>query len=220
MATQADQVRDDILERVLLRQLMPGDRIDEVELKNRLKLSGTPVREALISLEESRVIQRRPRGGARIAALDLEGLVKMIEVLAELEASGAFLAARRINTTQAKRLQSAADACSAFVQSPCPGGPSYFDLNLDFHRAVAEAAGNEYLTQSMFHVGNRLVAYLDARTRLPGQNQRSAEDHQNICRAILDAKGDEARRLMLEHVNFDGKQAIDIMNTLSRMSDD
>jgi DNA-binding GntR family transcriptional regulator len=209
MGAQADQVRDDILNRVLARELMPGDHVDEADLRDRLALSGTPVREALISLEAVGVVQRRPRSGARVTSLDLENLMKMIEVLAEVEGAVAYRAARRINTAQARALQTASKACLAF--QPSKEG-AYYDLNLDFHRAMIAAAGNEYLERSVYHTGTRLIGYLAMRHELPGEPQRSAEDHAKICAAVLDHDGAAARDLMIAHVSFSDTIALDVIN--------
>ncbi|MBU3031873.1 GntR family transcriptional regulator [Paracoccus marinaquae] len=214
MGAQADQVRDDILARVQGRLLMPGDRIDEVDLRERLRLSVTPIREALIALETLGVVERRPRDGARIAALDAEGLMKMIEVLAEAEGALAFRAARRINPAQAERLQQAARACRDWLKAGT--GDGYYDLNLDFHRSIMAAAGNEYLSQMALGAANRLIGYLAARHRLLGEAEASVRDHEEITSAILDAAGDRARALMIAHVSFSDTMALDVINALRR----
>lgn len=215
MGAQANQVRQDILNRVLGRTLLPGDRIDEQDLRDKHGLSGTPIREALIALETAGVVQRRPRGGARIMSLDLEGLMKMIEVLAETEGSVAFLAARRVNAAQAAALKAAAGACVDFAATRPPGAPDYYDLNLGFHRALIAAAGNEYMEQAVQATGNRLIAYLSARHNLPGEPLRSAQDHVAICDAVLDSDGDRARDLMIRHVSFSDRLALDVMNAMT-----
>lgn len=214
MGAQADQVRDDILSRVLGRKLLPGDRIDESDLRSRLRLSITPVREAIIALETAGVVERRPRDGARITSLDLEGMMKLVEVLAELEGAVAGLAARRINASQAVVMRRAARACTEFAEGRGDPGADYFDLNVDFHRSLIAAAGNEQMERSVFNVANRLVAYLSARHSLPGEPQRSARDHEAIAAAVLDTKPDLARNLMIEHVTLTDRNAIDVMNVM------
>lgn len=213
MGAQAKLVRDDILKRVLARDLAPGDRVDESELKNRLALSGTPIREAIITLEAEGILHRRPRDGARIAALDLESLMKLIEVLAETEGVVACRAARRINREQAQRLTDASEACDRFAEGAAAG--SYFDLNMAFHRSLIAAAGNEYLEQAVFRTANRLVSYLAARHDLPGEPERSASDHREIARAVLSNDGDGARDLMIRHVMFDADMALGILNQVN-----
>lgn len=215
MGHQANQVREDILDRVLTRSLLPGERVDEADLMRRLGLSGTPIREALISLEAVGVVERRPRDGARITTLDLEGLIKSVEVLAETEAAVAYRAARRINKTQAKDLEDRCRDCLDFAKTPDRGQGDYYDLNIGFHRALIAAAANEYLEESVYLTSNRLIAYLAARHALPGEPERSAEEHSLIRDAVLDANGDLARDLMLKHIVFSDTLALDVFNAVT-----
>ncbi|MCF6328234.1 MAG: GntR family transcriptional regulator [Henriciella sp.] len=198
---------------------MPGDRIDETGLRERLNLSGTPVREALISLEASGIVHRIPRGGACIKSLDLEGLIKMIEVLAEIEGAIAYRAARRVSIDQARTLNQTAQACVDHANGQNQSADSYYDVNLAYHEAMFVAAGNEYLRDVVYQVGNRLIGYLSARHSLPGQPQRSAREHVDICKAVLDSNGDLARELMSQHVIFNDTLALDVLNIMRPIND-
>ena len=62
------------LRRAILKgELKPGERLMEVQLANRLGVSRTPVREAVIQLsEESRIIEVFPQKGMRIALIDVD----------------------------------------------------------------------------------------------------------------------------------------------------
>jgi DNA-binding GntR family transcriptional regulator len=165
-------------------------------------------------LETSGVVERRPRDGARIAALDLEGVIKLVEVLAETEGTIAFLAARRINPGQAANLKRAAQACTDFAEGRGPQGLNYYDLNLDFQTCLFAASGNEHMEQAVRLVANRLVAYLAARHALPNELQRSAKDHEEITQAILNGEAELARSLMVDHIIFSDRLAIDVMNAM------
>lgn len=212
MGLQADQVRKDILDRMLERRLLPGDVIDEAELRDRLSLSATPIREAFIALEATGVVHRPPRGGARVAAFDLEELVKAVETLAELEGAVAYRAARRISAAQADALRAASDACLQAAAAPVQDAAVYYDMNIGFHRAMIAAAGNETLGAILVQLGNRLVAYLAARHALPGEIRRSAEDHARIVAVVLDSQAEKARTMMMDHVLFQDTVALDVLN--------
>ena len=123
------------------------------------------------------------------------------------------IAARRINKSQADALLLAVRTCLSTASSP-GASSDYYDANLSFHTALIQAAGNEHLEGVALGLGNRLIAYLAARHALPGQPERSARDHEEICRAVLDADSDLARALMVRHVNFNDVSGIDIMNGL------
>lgn len=216
MGVQADQVRNDIISRVKSRLLLPGDRIDEDELRGRLGLSGTPIREAILTLEAVGIVERRPRSGPRIASLDLEGMVKLVEVLAEVEGAVAYRAARRIAPAESESLRQALEACEAWVAGKAPAGTQYYDLNLAFHTVLTVAAGNEFLAETMFGVGHRLIAYLNARHQLPGESIRSAREHRAIFEAVTTANGDRARQLMIAHVTMSDTLTLDVMNAVNR----
>ena len=214
MGAQADQVKEDIIKRVQSRVLMPGDKIDETDLRSRLSLSGTPVREAFIALEAVGLLERRPRGGAHVASLDLEGLIKFLEAHSETEGIVACRAARRVNPDQAKKLEAAVVACEQFSESSFENRHEYYDLNLAFHVALCEAAGNEHLSELLYRNGNRLVGYFAARHMLPGEPERSAADHRQIFQAVIDGNGEKARSLMINHVMMNDAQALDVMNLI------
>lgn len=214
MGAQADQIRDDIIGRILARRLLPGDRIDEAELRQRLGVSGTPVREAVLILEATGVVERQPRGGARVASVDLEGLMKHIEALAEAEGAVAFRAARRVNPEQARMLEETVQACEAFVKSGNAKDRDYYDLNLDFHLALIKSAGNEHLGEAVLRTGNRLIGYLSARHTLPGEAERSAAEHRLIHQAVIGGEAERARQLMIDHVMMSNAVALDVMNLM------
>ena len=71
------------------------------------------------------------------------------------------------------------------------------------------------MQESIFALGSRVVAYLAARHSLPGEVQRSAQDHARITQAILSGEADLARTLMVNHVTFNDRLAIDVMNTMN-----
>ncbi|MGB0507953.1 MAG: GntR family transcriptional regulator [Pikeienuella sp.] len=219
MGTQADQVRDDIIGRVQARKLLPGDVINEDELRTRLNLSSTPVREALIALEATGVIERRPRAGARIVQLDLEGLVKLLEAHAEAEGAVAYRAARRVNKVQAAEIEQALIACEQFDESAPEPKVNYFDLNMAFHQSLMNAAGNVYLSEMLFQRGNRLIGYLYARHNLAGESARSAADHRRIYQAIIDGDCDGARATMISHVMMDDAKVLDVINQMKHPLD-
>lgn len=217
MGAQADQVRDDIIARIQNRSLMPGMRLDEVEIRARLGLSGTPIREALIALETEGLVVRRPRAGVYVTALDLENIVQLLEAHAEAEGALAYRAARRATPGQLKNLEAALNACQANAKEP-DGKTNYYDLNLAFHQALFACAGNAYLTRAALRSGNILLGYLFARHQLSGEAQRSAEEHRAIFDAVVVGDADTARSLMIDHVLMHHEQMLDVLNNVSDCS--
>ncbi len=97
--------------------LKPGTRLDETLLAERFGVSRTPVRETLTRLAAGGLVEIRPRRGAVVATITIKDLMDMFEVMANLEAVCARLAARRITPEEKKQLAASHAACSAFVET-------------------------------------------------------------------------------------------------------
>ena len=93
--------------------LKPGDKLDERSLSERFGVSRTPVREALQTLAGSGLVATMPRRGTIVAAITVAELIEMFEVMAELEAMCARLAARRMPRVDIDNLIALSDECGA-----------------------------------------------------------------------------------------------------------
>ena len=214
MGAQADQVRKDIISRIQKRELLPGDSIDEAELRKRLHMSGTPIREAVIALEAVGIVERRPRSGARVRSMNLAEFIRLLEAHAEAEGALAHKAARRANPVQIRKLEKMTVACENRAKEPTDRNGDYYDLNLEFHAALFDAAGNEFLADAAYRTGNILLGYLSARHSLKGEIARSASSHREIVNAIKAGDPELARDLMMSHVMMDDAQVLDVMNQI------
>ena len=81
----ADDLYRRLEEEIFAGELAPGCRLDETKLAGRFGVSRTPVREALLQLASSGLIELRPRQGAVVAKITVQELLQMFEVMAELD---------------------------------------------------------------------------------------------------------------------------------------
>jgi DNA-binding GntR family transcriptional regulator len=65
-----EQIKDDLLERILRGELRPGERLVETRLARKPGTSQAPVREALRDLQLMRLVDSEPFRGARVRAVD------------------------------------------------------------------------------------------------------------------------------------------------------
>ena len=110
MKKLSDRLREQIEERIATGKLLPGQHLDETELANEFGASRTPIREALIQLASAGLVQIRPRRGAVVSTVSPHEIVEMFEVMAELEAMCARLAARRMSAAEHAKLLEAHQA--------------------------------------------------------------------------------------------------------------
>lgn len=215
MAGQTETIVAAILSAIETGALNPGDVIIEAELLAAHGVSRTPVREALIQLETAGLVQRLPRKGAVVFKPTLAEFLAILEVHAKLEGQAAGLAARRLSVAHAARLEAVVTACEDHAETYGDGEPDrYYQCNLDFHRCVAEAAGNPFLLDLIKTNARKLMAYYRARYHYAGAIADSARDHRAIARLITDRQSDKAEAAMARHVAFDQVTAMDLLAAL------
>ena len=215
MAGQTDTILNTILEGIDKGELNPGDAIDEGALMARYGISRTPLREALLRLEAMGLVERQPRKGATLFKPSLEEFLAILEVHAKLEGQAAALAARRMSPQDAERLEEIVTACerhAADVGDADPDG--YYQLNLHFHKVVAEASGNPFLLDMIKMNARKLLAYYRARYRYPGAVAESAREHRELARLITSRQTAAAETYMARHVQFDRVTVMDLLAAL------
>lgn len=186
-------------------------RLDERALAEGLGISRTPVREALLRLENEGVVRTVPRKGIYVVRKTKEEIIEVILASAGLEAMAARLAAERATDAEIKKFT------GRFPQFGKPTGGrrppiplnEYSELNLDFHQQLVELAHSELFSQLI----SRLQIHMRAiRHRTIGDEDRMAHskvDHAHIIEALeardADAVETRARQHALdlaEHVRL------------------
>lgn len=191
-------VRDAIEQDIVTGFYAPGDRLDESALAARHQVSRTPVREALIQLSTMGLVKMMPNRGAFVTQLTITELIEMFEVMGELEAMCARLAARRIRPEQLKLLEEAQAACASAHQAG--NTDDYYYANAEFHRVIYEASGNGFLAENAHALQRRLKPYRRLQLRVPGRVNSSLAEHEDVLAAIRARDDGRARDAMRSHV--------------------
>jgi len=183
---------------VLSGELAPGTKLRQVELAERLGISRTPVREALLRLSAEGLVEPLANRGFRVADLGIDAVLRRLEVRAILEPRIAGLAARRRTESDLESLNAA-----IVSEKQATNGIAAHDASREFHVALARAAHNDELLRVLeslwlVEVGRRLLARRWAVSDWPAED---IEDHRAIMEAVADQRVEEAERLVAEHVS-------------------
>src|SRR4029453_10817779 len=154
MPTLAETIRQKLADDILRGVYPPGARLDEHGLAKRFKLSRTPVREALRQLTSAGLGEMRPRRGLIVSLPTETALAEMFEVMGELEASCARLAAQRMSPAERVRLELVHRRSFEAVRND--DRDSYRTLNFEFHDAIYRGAHNEFLLQTTIGIRQRI----------------------------------------------------------------
>ncbi len=212
MEKRADQLRDRLEEEILTSRYRPGDRLDEQSLAAQFGVSRTPVREALFQLVAAGLIEHRPHRGTFVSEVGPRHLMEMFEVMAELEAMCARLAARRVDASRLAAIEESHRACEAAAESGDMDG--YYYENEAFHDRIRAAGGNAFLREQAAQLHKRLKPYRRLQLRVRNRVAASFREHDAIVAAIRAGDPDAAAAAMRDHVAIQGERFTDLLASL------
>lgn len=184
--------------------LVPGDRFTENEISQRLDVSRTPVREALLRLQQEGLVEVIYRNGWRVLPFDFEQFDQLYDLRTLIEAeavqrmcegrvSGDPKRSQKIINALVKRWHVAEEKRSSSAQQVC-------EWDEHFHLALVEAAGNTEMLRVHQDITNRIrvIRRLDF-TQRP-RIDATYEEHVKILTAIQRQRSDQARMLLRMHI--------------------
>ncbi len=193
------------LEQLILDGTFPdGARLDEVQLAERFAVSRTPLREAFQRLALSGLVEQLPRRGVFVRQPGPVELLEMFEVMAELEAVCARLAARRITDAALAEMRQANAQCRAALLAQDADG--YYRENERFHAILYQQAGNSFLEQECLRLHRRLTPFRRLQLRARGRLQQSMTEHEAIVAALELGEDQAAAEATHRHVAVQGEK--------------
>ena len=196
-ARVSDSLLAELGARVASGSYPPGARLDESELAAEFSVSRTPVREVLIALATEGLVELRPRRGAVVPVVPVHRVLEMFEVLAELSALGARLAARRGTPVDIELMRDCLAACADAAARG--SADEYAAANGAFHKAVRGAGRSSFLGETADALSRRLGPYLRLRMLPRGRVGESLGEHEAMLDAVASGDGELAASIAREH---------------------
>jgi len=217
MSRLSERLREAIEEEIATGKLLPGTRLDEVDLATRFGVSRTPIREALSLLLGEGQVENLHRRGTVVANFTPQRLIEMFELMAELEAMCARLAIRRMSDEEFAAIKAAHEACRAASQAS--DADAYFYANERFHYAIYTASHNSFLFDQAATLQRKLRPYRRLQLRVRNRLQRSFSEHETIIEAMGAGDVERAMANVRAHVIVQGERFADLVASLSRLTD-
>ncbi|HEV2541714.1 MAG TPA: GntR family transcriptional regulator [Methylobacterium sp.] len=199
---QTQRLRQTIEDEIVEGRLALGARLDETQLAERFGVSRTPIREALLQLAATGLVETKPRRGMVVSAPEPGHLLEMFETMAELEAACGRLAARRLTPELEAELKGALEACA---RAAATGDPeSYYGENYVFHTVIYRACRNDFLCGQALALHRRLSPYRRLQLRTRHRVAQSLAEHESVVAAIFASDGAAAADQLRRHVLIQG----------------
>jgi DNA-binding GntR family transcriptional regulator len=180
-------------------ELAPGEIYSAPTLAERLGVSATPVREAMLDLAKDGLVEPVRNRGFRVVVVDDEDLDEISELRHLLEVPAMGIVIARASDEELMQLFEKVGAIERAAE--VPDVPEFLLADRDFHLSLLTLAGNERLV--------RLVGQLRTQTRLigikglaeSGQLMASALEHRPILEAVCRRDAPAAKTLMRQHLD-------------------
>lgn len=212
--TLVHQVIDALVAAAAEGLILPGDRIVEVDIAQRLGVSRVPVREALRVLESQGVVVNEPYKGIRLTPVTTERIDQLIEVRVALETT-AMRGAIRLGRNRGEaltRLQAIVDDMAA--RSRVNDVAGFANADTQFHRTLCVLSGNAVLAD-MWEMLARQLTIIFGLSALGKPMVDIVEEHRVLLRVFEGGDLDEVSRTVHDHIDVEIHK-VDLENIIAR----
>jgi DNA-binding GntR family transcriptional regulator len=196
---------------ILDESYQPGDHLSVPAISKDLGISRSPVREAILRLEQEGLVQTIPRRGAVVVGVTPAELLKLYEVREFLEGLAARLAAEKATDDQLAELRKQCEKHRKAIDSG--DVEAHMAIDLGFHRQVFDAASNHYVAEMLLEIQNQIRLGLTSTAAVPGNPPKALEEHEQILEAIVARHPDRAEAAARSHIRR-------IIDTLHRLAEE
>lgn len=201
-----------VKQKILDNEYSPGASVLEQEIAAELKLSRTPVREALVRLQQDGLVEIVPRHGVRISPLSPQDMREIYEVLMSLEPTAVeLLAQRRPKEAEVAPLIRACDEMEAALSGSKPKLKAWAAADEAFHINLARMCGNRRLATMIMMVWDQAHRARMFTLTLRPVPHRSTEEHRAVVQAILAGDTAGAHALYAAHRRRGGVELMAII---------
>ncbi|KJC50478.1 hypothetical protein UP09_05620 [Bradyrhizobium sp. LTSP885] len=202
-----EQIYEVLWDRIISGEIAPGDRLQDIELAKRFKVSRTPAREAMRKLEQDGVLV--PVGaGYMVRKTVPDDLTNLYACRAALEALAAEETAGRLPSATIDQLRRSIKTAEVQIDEGDYAGAA--KEHTTFHAAILKYCGNEHLVRLLrslqrlilFHRSSLLVqAQKGDETQAYADHLRNSQKfHSDILDALSTGNGSRASDLMQRHL--------------------
>lgn len=193
-----DEVAATLRGRIFAGELLPGDFLDEVELADSLKISRTPLREALKVLSAEGLVRHEPRRGCFVNQVTEQDLDEIFPVIALLEGRCAFEAALHATDADLAALDVLHERLNRHAKARRIN--EYYETNFAIHEAIITLANNRWLAQVIGDLRKIVKLARLQQLHAPGRLEQSLSEHMAVFAALKARDADGAEAAMRTHL--------------------
>ena len=152
----ADEVYEQLIDAIMRREIGPEDRLVQEKLAAELQISRTPVREALMRLEQDGVLEVSNRGSYRLYQMNDAEVRELYQARAAIEGQAARILASRNDPDIVAALRETVMHEEDIGE---PTAEAYFEANRNIHRRFVELSENRFLLEMFDMIWGKAMAF-------------------------------------------------------------
>ncbi len=196
-----------IKEKIIKCELMPGSDISEAQVAEELGMSRTPVREALLRLEQEKFVNIYPRKGIIVSPISVKDIYEVFQVRQMVEPYIAKASYKKMSKKYLLNMEKKFEEIAYGLEES--SRMEFFDLDIEFHKYIIKSGDNDHSIEFM----NKIYD-LDYRIRVMSTfgrddiKERSAPEHSAIINALINGDESKIKTTLEQHLESSRKAAL------------
>jgi DNA-binding GntR family transcriptional regulator len=197
--TLTEKVYLTLKEKILTQKLRAGDSLSEADLAKELRVSRTPIRQALVRLQKDMLLEILPNRGVHITFITLKDLKDTFQLLQILEGAAARLAVEQIDQAKLAELEKEFIALQKEVN--IIGYVDEQKIGLQLHDLILQSTGNGRMIKILQRFREQIKALSFNSIKRPGRAQEAVKEHLKVVAALKNRDGFAAENAMVSHLS-------------------
>ena len=185
-------------DRILNESYKCGDKLNELTLAKELKISRTPIREALKQLELEGLVESLPNKGVYVKGFSPRDIDDMFEIRLSLEGLAVSFAIDRMDEVHLAKIKEVFELLEFYTTKG--DFDKVNDFNILFHESIYQATQSTYFEQILKDIHYYVSVTSRHSIARPERLESSLVEHRAILEAIIDGDKDEATERIQRHI--------------------
>ncbi len=183
---------------IIKGSLKPGTKLLEGKIAKQMKVSRTPIREALRELAAEGFVKISPNQGVIVSNASIENIQEVLQIRGVLEGLAARLATKIISEEEIKELEKYQKQMEYYTNKD--NSLAFSEIDAEFHELILNICGNNRLIQIRKNISDQAHRYRIRSLSIPGRLKYSLKEHQEILEALKRKDSEQVDRLSQKHI--------------------
>lgn len=193
-----NKIFDLLRDRILNEEYANGQKLNELTLANELKISRTPIREALKQLELEGLVESIPNKGVYVKGFSPRDIDDMFEIRLALEKLAIQLAIDRMDEVHLAKIKDVFELMEFYTAKQ--EHEKINDLNILYHETIYQATQSTYFEQLLKDIHYYVSVTSRHSITQPERLETALKEHREILDMIVSKDKDGAKETIQNHI--------------------